>query len=845
MRAVVALAVLVPMLASAKVALPPPVIRPPDLRADEKPIAVAKSEKVLEENVFFQRVSVELVFSNANARVMGGELELPLPDDAAVCGYRLEIKGEMVPGVVCEKEHARVAFENEIRKGVDPGIVEQVKGNLWKTRIFPLNPNVPRKAIVEYIAPIEDKTALDGVVYELDGEWLYTAAFIKRKSLALEGIVRTFGKGTILWDASLSRLGKTDADRKRIAENLPEMGEWRFVSFSNVPGAPKACKTRDEVLAAIDAVVYDGGTDIAAALATVDLGRERPLIFTDEIDTLGGKDDDIDWSRVKLGTRIRFQHHDVTVTRRKWSEVGAWGGPTPKQSTLLATVWASRRMQDLALQADEHKDEFLALGRQYGVAGPGMSLIVLETLEQWLEHKIEPPTNLSFHAEWVKRRAAEDDPIAAKRERADFEKRLLELWEERVKWWNDPRPKKVTPSSGLFDEQVAASEATGNGYLTTGANSALREAPAPAPAMAMAASEADGAVEIDAAGGDAGLGGVAARKMKAPGAAGSDAKPSVTLKPWDPKTPYLDAIKSAPKGEAYATYLKQREAYKDSPAFYLDCAGWFFKQGETNTALRVISNLAEFKLEDAALWRTMGWRLREAGAYDESVRAFRHVLEMRGEEGQSRRDLALVLTERGKRNNGAKDLEEAMRLLCETAFTNHARRATRRSNDIQVSVFALEELNGLVAWCAANKAKVGEVKVPEFDAAYRRDLPVKLRIVMSWDADATDIDLHVLEPNGEEAFYRNRRTAEGGFVSEDVTTGYGPEEYLKKDLEAGAYKVLTNYFAPPQAMLTGATTVAATVYTDWATEKEAMQVLTLRLDKPREKCLIGEVKLGE
>ena len=101
----------------------------------------------------------------------------------------------------------------------------------------------------------------------------------------------------------------------------------------------------------------------------------------------------------------------------------------------------------------------------------------------------------------------------------------------------------------------------------------------------------------------------------------------------------------------------------------------------------------------------------------------------------------------------------------------------------------------------------------------------------------------MLEPNGEEAFYQNRRTAEGGFVSEDVTTGYGPEEYLKKDLEEGVYKILTNYYASRQTALTGATTVTATVYTDWGTAQEKRRILTLRLDKPKEKHLIGEVKL--
>ena len=146
----------------------PPVVRPVDLRANEQPIAVEKTEAVVEENAYFKRVKVSFVFTNPNSRVMQGDFEFPIPVDAVVCGYRLEVNGEMVPGVVCEKEKARVAFENETRKGVDPGLVEQVKGNLWKTRIFPLNPKTPRKAEVEFIAP--KATLPPSVVYERDGD---------------------------------------------------------------------------------------------------------------------------------------------------------------------------------------------------------------------------------------------------------------------------------------------------------------------------------------------------------------------------------------------------------------------------------------------------------------------------------------------------------------------------------------------------------------------------------------------------------------------------------------------------------------------------------------------------
>ena len=28
-----------------------------------------------------------------------------------------------------------------------------------------------------------------------------------------------------------------------------------------------------------------------------------------------------------------------------------------------------------------------------------------------------------------------------------------------------------------------------------------------------------------------------------------------------------------------------------------------------------------------------------------------------------------------------------------------------------------------------------------------------MRVVLAWDADATDVDLHVIDPNGDEVYY--------------------------------------------------------------------------------------------
>ena len=55
-------------------------------------------------------------FYNANDRALEGSLSFPLPDNAVVCGYALDVEGQMVDGVVVAKQEARLILEAEERK---------------------------------------------------------------------------------------------------------------------------------------------------------------------------------------------------------------------------------------------------------------------------------------------------------------------------------------------------------------------------------------------------------------------------------------------------------------------------------------------------------------------------------------------------------------------------------------------------------------------------------------------------------------------------------------------------------------------------------------------------------
>lgn len=70
----------------------------------------------------------------------------------------------------------------------------------------------------------------------------------------------------------------------------------------------------------------------------------------------------------------------------------------------------------------------------------------------------------------------------------------------------------------------------------------------------------------------------------------------------------------------------------------------------------------------------------------------------------------------------------------------------------------------------------------------------RLRIVLSWDSAGTDLDLHVVSPDGQHVYYGNRVGANGGALDVDVTTGWGPEIYASPSPPAGVYHVFVNYF---------------------------------------------------
>lgn len=126
-------------------------------------------------------------------------------------------------------------------------------------------------------------------------------------------------------------------------------------------------------------------------------------------------------------------------------------------------------------------------------------------------------------------------------------------------------------------------------------------------------------------------------------------------------------------------------------------------------------------------------------------------------------------------------------------------------------------------------------------------LDVDLRVVIHWNAHKTDVDLWVIEPAplGETVCYQRPASRIGGRISNDMTQGFGPEEYLLKKAVKGTYKIFVDFYGSNELIPTGAVRVKADIFVNYGRPNEVKKILMLELVETGEgkKYLVGEVEI--
>ncbi|WP_289054715.1 VIT domain-containing protein [Carboxylicivirga marina] len=306
----------------------------------------------------------------------------------------------------------------------------------------------------------------------------------------------------------------------------------------------------------------------------------------------------------------------------------------------------------------------------------------------------------------------------------------------------------------------------------------------------------------------------------------------IELKAWNPDTPYINLLNSVESLEkAYHKYLEIRDEYSNSPSFYLDVADFFEKKGGSAMAITVLTNLIEVKLDNHELMRALAYKLEYFKKYQLAAYVYEKVLELRPEEPQSYRDLALAYEEIG-------EVQKSFDLLYKLYI------GELLEKDEDERFYGIEHIAYVELCRLINKypkqLNLRQLSVDQFPA-----MPLDIRVVIDWNHNDTDIDIWVTDPNNEKAHYKHTETQIGGHISEDLTEGYGPEEFMLKKAIKGKYKIVADYYSDNLQKISGPTILKASIYTNYGKINEQKQILIFRLDKEEAEIVIGNIEINE
>ncbi|OCB76190.1 VIT domain-containing protein [Flavobacterium piscis] len=295
-------------------------------------------------------------------------------------------------------------------------------------------------------------------------------------------------------------------------------------------------------------------------------------------------------------------------------------------------------------------------------------------------------------------------------------------------------------------------------------------------------------------------------------------------KTWNPDRLYLKALTAAPKEKQYDLYFELRNGQERNPSFYFDVAHFFYNQGDIKKALQVISTIADLGLENHQLYKTLTYTLRQWKDFDDALFTARQIAKWRAHEPQSLRDYALALEDAGK-------YQEAFDQLIKALEVNYYGEMSGQYQGVEDII--LMDVNRLTM---EHKG----LKTGKLDKKHLEKMPVDIRIIMNWNLMDVDLDLHIIEPNGEECYYAHKSTQAGARFSKDFTQGYGPEQYLIRNAIKGKYQIKTNYFGERELTESGPATVMVEIYTTRA-GKTTKTLKTIQLGKIKENEILAEI----
>lgn len=239
------------------------------------------------------------------------------------------------------------------------------------------------------------------------------------------------------------------------------------------------------------------------------------------------------------------------------------------------------------------------------------------------------------------------------------------------------------------------------------------------------------------------------------------------------------------------------EAQCGSGRFPLEsCRTWLVPFGTDPRATAILDKLVEARLSQMKAVRSddignpelileFAGLLEDKGRRDEAQRLLSELVEFAPQDYGMRKTYAQALVTREQVKEGCEQYASAVQLNPAERDTFRTMMDLRRSN---------EQFAKPLRSCVVD----GVSKLP-----VQRDIS----LVLTWEDNSADIDLHIHEAGGEEVYYSHRESEAGGLLYYDITNGYGPEIYVLGSAPKGDYRLTVVYYSGSAEKIAGTLTV--------------------------------------
>ncbi|HEY0548472.1 MAG TPA: VIT domain-containing protein, partial [Verrucomicrobiae bacterium] len=172
----------------------PPIVRappgeryilPPRPVPSYAPIEVSYTKADVKIKDQFATTKVEQEFYNPNSRALEGTFLFPVPKGAHLDKFTMNIDGKPVEAELLAADKARGIYEDIVRRQRDPALLEYAGRDLFKVRIFPIEPHARKKINLSYSQLLKSDAGLVSFVLPLNTE-RFSAKPLHQVSVKLE-----------------------------------------------------------------------------------------------------------------------------------------------------------------------------------------------------------------------------------------------------------------------------------------------------------------------------------------------------------------------------------------------------------------------------------------------------------------------------------------------------------------------------------------------------------------------------------------------------------------------------------------------------------------------------------